>query len=98
MKLIDREALRRKRPFTIRGGDLSEYTEGYIDCAMDAEEAIKNEPTVDAAPVVHGRWVFDAESYEWNCSECHDWPIDGSADDERTYYCPNCGAKMDLED
>lgn len=52
---------------------------------------------VEYAPVRHGRWIFDAENYEWNCSECHEWPIDGSADDERTYYCPNCGAKMDAE-
>lgn len=54
------------------------------------------EPVADVAPVVHGQWVFDAESYEWNCSECHDCPIDGSADDERTYFCPHCGARMDL--
>ena len=55
-------------------------------------------PAADVAPVKHGKWIFDAENYEWNCSECHDWPIDGSFDDDRTNYCPNCGAKMDGEE
>lgn len=47
------------------------------------------------APVVHGRW------FEFNtmmsCSECDkDWYYtDNNCDEFR--YCPNCGAKMDLE-
>jgi hypothetical protein len=54
--------------------------------------------TVDAAPVVHGRWedfcgdkmcccsVCKAE-FDNTCNEIHgEW-----------CYCPNCGAKMDLE-
>lgn len=52
MRLIDADALRRKRPFTIRGGDLSEYTEGYTDCAIEADNAVKDAPAVDAVPVV----------------------------------------------
>lgn len=58
---------------------------------------IEHISSADVAPVKHGKWVFDAESYEWNCSECHYWPIDGSCDEDRTNYCPNCGAKMDGE-
>ncbi len=62
---------------------------------LGENQSLRN--AADVSPVRHGRWIFDAENYEWNCSECHDWPIDGSADDERTCYCPNCGAKMDAE-
>lgn len=55
-------------------------------------------PTLDAVEVVHGRWVhhyydsgepIDDKLY---CSECH-----MCNDHRRTWYCPNCGAKMDLQ-
>ena len=71
----------------------------------DAMWALKHAPTEDAAPVVHGRWIErpldNFRKYEVKCSECgfigignYDQylePIDFN-------YCPNCGAKMDLED
>lgn len=49
-------------------------------------------PTVDAVPVVHGRWglVDEAEPRRYGCSKCSCLSWYG------TYkYCPNCGAKMD---
>ena len=73
------------------------YANGWNAAIKMLDNCLKDIPAADVAPLRHGRWIFDAENYEWNCSECHDWPIDGSADDERTYYCPNCGAKMDAE-
>ena len=57
--------------------------------------------TVDAAPVVHGRWVgIEYDGYAdgnpvynlWECSVCaeeHRGEIDTLSN-----YCPNCGAKM----
>ena len=57
-------------------------------------------PRVDAVEVVHGRWD------DGDCSACgfdiRDL-IDGESDFrnwvwEGIPYCPNCGAKMDLED
>ena len=52
-------------------------------------------PTVDAAPVVRGRWRF-CGSDRWNdayeCSECGKIAMDDSN------YCTNCGAKMDLKE
>ena len=53
---------------------------------------IQNAPNIDAAPVMHGRWV--AKTGRAMCSACADecW-----ADSVLEYnYCPNCGAKMDL--
>lgn len=54
----------------------------------------------DVAPVVHGEWedVFQNGPCSWSgkCSVCgsrNDIPPIGMA-----HYCPNCGAKMDLED
>lgn len=61
---------------------------------------IDTAPTIDAEPVRHGRWLPEAVSgydgvnvvYARPCSEC--------GYEERRFvkrYCPNCGAKMDLE-
>ena len=58
-------------------------------------------PTADVAPVVHGRWIDAYPDIEPNpmfmygiCSEC------GFEQGISKYlkYCPDCGAKMDLED
>lgn len=70
------------------------------DCQMVELGAVLAEideaPTVDAVPVVHGRWVHHYHDSgepiddKWYCSECH-----MCNDHRRTWYCPNCGAKMD---
>lgn len=76
------------------------------------EDMIENAPAVDAAPVVHGRWV-KVSGYVtpggdpvWKCSECgkgvHVYGIEHGtygADiaDGQWISCPNCGAKMDGE-
>ncbi len=66
-------------------------------------------PTVDAAPVKHGRWMEQHVDYasdcaideiqELKCSACglyHTAPYMYNI----THYkfCPNCGARMDLEE
>ena len=56
------------------------------------EAAIFKIPPADVAPVRHGRWLHRKNGVAY-CSECE---ID-TVEDE-TEYCPNCGAKMDLED
>ena len=48
-------------------------------------------PTVDVAPVRHGRWV-DTDSEFAQCSLCK-YPVYAAWN--ATNYCPNCGAKMD---
>ena len=57
----------------------------------DFRKAIENAPTVDAVEVVHAMWNFDAEWWEYVCSNCR-----RAIGNAKTYpYCPNCGAKMD---
>lgn len=57
-----------------------------------------NSPTVDAAPVVHGRWIpvlngiDDDTNPAFDCSECD------AMCNKKHNYCPSCGAKMDLEE
>lgn len=78
----------------------------------DFKRAIKEMPKgiiADVTPVRHGRWI---ERKRWaygkwskwiECSECNyaDYNADMYEDMPFTFpgnYCPNCGAKMDLED
>lgn len=59
---------------------------------------------VDAAPVVHGRWIkmtgmMPPEYHgHYQCSKCA-WHMKGLRNswtrEEEFAYCPNCGAKMD---
>ena len=58
--------------------------------------ALRNMPSSDVAPVVHGRW--EANGYvcgesEFECSVCHktEWRTSIS----RFRWCPFCGARMD---
>lgn len=57
---------------------------------------VKKMPTVDAVEVVHGRWVNAA----WGrtiCNNCGEYPLyDYFGRQKFSYYCPNCGAKMNL--
>lgn len=57
---------------------------------------IEHAPTIDAAPVKHGRWVQEEDrDNHWHCSNCIVvWGVTHRA----FKYCPNCGAKMDLEE
>lgn len=65
---------------------------------------LREAPTVDVAPVRHGRWDNIPNTYmcvsgkdgsyhgcATSCSVCHE--INPNA--YKTNYCPNCGAKMD---
>lgn len=43
--------------------------------------------------VKHGNWIICSDGYYPYCSVCHSEPKTG----EMTKYCPECGAKMDLD-
>lgn len=67
-----------------------------------AKSALKNKEITlpwEVDRVKHGRWEprKDVPGFV-NCSVCHDCNIyDDWADGKKWKYCPNCGAKMDLE-
>lgn len=67
------------------------HIDNYIEYALEDLEDI---PSADVAPVRHGRWaetVTDGFLFV-SCSAC------GFKTGRIDYnYCPNCGAKMDLE-
>lgn len=85
-RLIDADALKAKAHADPDSG------EGFV-WVQDIDEA----PTVDAVPVVHGRWI---DEYPFvRCSVCNAEWLNCRTDNEPKlfYYCPNCGATMDLE-
>lgn len=57
-----------------------------------AEQALKEAPTLDVRPVVHGHWKNWKD--EHTCSVCRGVVIKVWGDDEYD-YCPYCGNPMD---
>lgn len=77
------------------------YVDGYdrekFDDWQEIIDGIESVPAADVAEVKHGKWieylpVLRVGNLQIGCSEC------GLTNDFKTSYCPNCGAKMDLED
>ena len=88
MRLIDADAFLERMSRTDR----------FFGVVFDINDA----PTVDAVPVVHGRWLTWEEQFPGRtprkksglgvfCSACHNHA------DNMFNYCPNCGAKMDAD-
>lgn len=73
------------------------YCSGFEDGMERAGEWLDAQPTVDAVPVVHGRWEPHPNENGFDrCSVCRDCVIYADwADGKKWGYCPNCGAKMD---
>ena len=107
VRLIDANALRKNLSSRYMNElypdwrTLPELTRMRIEMlAKEFRFAIDHAPTIDAVPVVHGRWDKPVEHglpYAANhlgvvCSYCCKWS------DNDYNYCPNCGAKMDAED
>ena len=98
VRLIDANVLPNyKCQVTATIGDRKSPAEMRFVFWQDIEKA----PTIDAVPVVHGRWIWHEDKWEHECPNCH-----CGFDYDKTYllfdhgyeyarYCPNCGAKMD---
>jgi hypothetical protein len=77
---------------------------GYKKALIAEKTVIDQMPTVDAVPVVHGRWLYDSGSGKHFCSACDEfalsfrkdrWAVGELYEVFLTDYCPHCGAKMD---
>lgn len=89
MRLIDADALGVGR--CSRDVLPADYCAGWNGLIRLLEKA----PTVDAVPVVHGRWTHLGGD-EWCCSACgFVITTEGSWEKPTKKYCEDCGAKMD---
>lgn len=92
---------------------IEDYGDGTSDWGFGREnirEILNSVPAADVEPVRHGRWGCVYDYYtgvtDITCSHCKNTrTVNGcfvSTDGKSCYfeddYCPNCGAKMDLED
>jgi len=83
MRLIDADAM---------CVDLATVNPKYKTMIDWANRVIKAQPTVEAEPIRHGRWIRN-DNGTYSCSECKSW-----IPNEQHYYarhCLFCGAKMD---
>ena len=67
-------------------------------CTSDNEylsDRLKKAPTIEAKPVVHGRWEEASDGDGIVCPFCRTDFCTIIYDTEYFNYCPNCGAKMD---
>ena len=102
MRLIDAD------DFIKRVQELYESQEWSIkDIHFSAKDIVlnmKTQPTIEVEPVRHGKWIKEnivltslPPQYRWHCSECGSTKV-GYDESVLTPYCPNCGAKMELEE
>lgn len=78
---------------------------GVNELADELYNVALNLPAADVAEVKRGKWIGkqldNFRKYEVTCSNC-DWigieNYDSYDNPSEFNYCPNCGAKMNLED
>lgn len=82
-----------ERPLVWVGSDYELGARNQYDCDR---LAVETTPTVDAVPVIHGRWkrkIVDCGfNADWVCSQCGHRVM---TDFVNYKYCPECGARMD---
>lgn len=72
-------------------GGRSDTICGFCDFE-NAVRLVNGLPAADVAEVTHGRWISDAGFF--CCPRCeYEWEDSGY----KTPFCPECGAKMDLD-
>lgn len=78
-----------------REAALTAVYETYLDYLSVVQDAVRNIPAADVAPVRHGEWLLrhEGHGHYWECSVCHTNPCIYVTKD--TKFCPNCGARMD---
>lgn len=105
MDLIDRKALLKELPVHPEDG-LRSIKEEFL--MLEVREEIRNAPTVDAVPVVHGRWEGNETCDAYDIAGVKTWAVKRKCSEcgfthrfieaHMCYvFCPNCGARMDGE-
>ena len=97
MRLIDADVLSQKWQNVLdqKANEKDSIVYYIFELFMDR---LKYEPTIEAEPVRHGKYVLLYDTYgPMVCSECGgEAPsISMGSEYEESQYCPSCGAKMD---
>ena len=76
---------------------------GCILTVLDKDTLKTLPPLMPVRQPVHAHWIHEFIDADWNCGvEIHCGWVCSNCDwyaemESRTKYCPNCGAKMDVE-
>lgn len=103
-ELIDRQALREKMYHEAfeSDTDMQRWDSGCWIRYKMFENAVNDAPTIDAVPVRHGEWKpFDLTYGRsiYSCSVCEQATEVPMCMEKPMYaYCPNCGAKMEVQE
>ena len=99
-ELIDRksliEALRKDiQEYKDTDGQSIPFKTGMLYRKIDVIKIIKEQPPVEAVPVVHGEWILEEKAGVdyWCCSHCHKIRSEYYAK-PKDNFCPECGADM----
>lgn len=104
MRLIDADALgnRMYHEAFEKDTDMQRWDSGCWIRYKLFENVLKETQTID--PVKHGKWIKNEDRYGWHCSVCvtddvyaFEWNSDKGENELQDRYCPNCGAKMEME-
>lgn len=78
---------------------------GVNELADELYNVALNLPAADVAEVKRGKWIEVQKENIWNdivpvleCSACGKYTVGTRGIMTKSNYCPNCGAKMNLED
>lgn len=93
-RYIDAEIFDKNLMMEVYLADDEDFTKAFVRGMELVKKAEEETPTADVQEVRHGKWKLDRFGNAW-CSLCHHC---GNNDAEASDYCPNCGAKMDLEE
>lgn len=90
-----KEYIERQRAIVDACNSLELYPSEYAELG----NALNRIPAADVVEVRHGRWrwvAYDANPKigNWHCTYCNRIPKSFQKED----FCPNCGAKMDVEE
>lgn len=74
----------------LMGAAVTGPEQALVEAAVNVAESVQK---ADAEQVRRGKWIRQDDTFtRYKCSECGDRNRKGNEK-----YCPNCGARMDLE-
>ena len=109
MRLIDADALVEIMGLenAVKWGNKDGYQQDHSYGTLmryEIKDEIDAQPTVEAVPVVHGKWIMKDSGLWQDCSVCgvavevDSMYMCKASEDMNFNYCPHCGAKMEGDD